>query len=318
MARWLHAYSLKFGTGVPLSKLMGENGSFINPIDISYNIQKSNAKPNAYELTEHHITFNIKKDNNKEPNESEIVIYNASDNLVNYISNNIKNNLAITLDAGYIGEVKRLFSGTVAKISDKKQGEDRMTTLMCKDGAVNVKESITSRSYPKGTPIKNIFKDLSSDLGTTVGRIAIDAQQSVLPGPIAFVGSTAKNIHRIASSINHNFSIQDGALYITPADKRLKNFVTAITPETGLIGSPETLSMHETKNKKNKNPGDGIKFSCQLDGAITPETTIYVKSKNYDNYFKVTKVTHSGSYEDGEWKTDVECVYVSQVAEENK
>lgn len=311
---WNHAYRLTFGTSIPLNKLTNENGSFTKPIDIGANVSKVKNKANAYELTEHQLSFSISKDNNKEPNRAEITIVNASDNLVNYLTNNVKNSIAVVFDAGFEDqELKRLFSGTVHKVSDKKQGEDRNTRVTLKDGAVNVQESITSRSYPKGTKYATIMQDLSQDLGTPVGKISIQ-DNTTTSSPMFFVGSTAKNMNNIAASINHNFSIQDGAVYVTSNTHRFKNSVLAVTSNTGLIGSPEPLSMSEKKSKKNKNPGEGIKFTMALEGSILPETTIYVKSDVYDGYFKVTKVTHSGSYEEDQWTTDVEAVYVDKVA----
>lgn len=339
MARWIHSYILKIGSPIPISSITDPNtGAYTAPIDINASIQKSKSKANAYILTEHQINFNITKDNTKEANMGTITITNASSDLVNYLSTNVKNHVAVVLQAGYVGEVKTIFSGTIERLSDKKQGTDRLTELSCRDGAVNITEAITSRAYPKNTPIKNIVKDLAGDLGTPIGAVVIDTTTPKTIGPVHFIGSTHNNMHSLAQSINHNYSIQDGALYFTPQTSKLPKSSVYISAASGLIGSPEPLTMSEgvatPKKKKNKTelttetslgvtgesttkkkkkseiPTEGIKFKCQLDGAILPESTIWINSIDYNVGMKVYKVTHTGNFEGSEWCSEVECVYV--------
>lgn len=308
--RFGHVYSLRFGTPVNLSKMTNESSSFTSPIDLDKNLQNSKDKKNAYELTTHQISFTITKDSGKEPNKGEITIFNLSDDLVNYINNNIDHTLAIILEAGYKDEVKTIFKGTVAKISDKWERGTRETKLRCTDGGVNMGESMTSRSYPAGTPVKNVITDLSKDLGTTLGVIEISSDLSTFNSPVGFVGNTASQLQKITESINHNFSIQDGAIYITPRDKKLPQQSAYLSDETGLKSSPEPLSQGSKKSKKNKTPSDGLGFSCQLDGSILPETTVYVKSKSYEGALKVTKVVHTGSFEESDWTTKIQAVKI--------
>lgn len=311
--RWLHAYRLRFGTPINLSKVLSDKSSFEKPIDIDENIQSSKDKNNAYELTTHQISFTINKDNDKEPNKASITIFNLDNDLVNYIANNVDNTLTIVLEAGYVGELKTIFKGTVAKISDEWKGNTRETLLKCSDGGANMGEAVTSRSYPAGTSVKSVFKDLSNDLGTNVGRIEIDTSLSTFNAPVAFMGSTASQLNKLANSINHNFSVQDGATYVTPREKRLPQVSAYLSDETGLKTYPSALSTGEKKNKKNKTPSNGVKFECQLDGSILPESTVYVKSKDIDSAFKVTKVSHRGSYEEDDWTTEVEAVKIDAV-----
>lgn len=306
--RFLHQYRLRFGTGVPLSQNLSTNSSFTVPVDLDKNIQDSKGRTNAYELTTHQISFTIKKDNNKEPNSAEITIFNLDDNLVNYIKTNVENYLVIILEAGWVGEVKTVFKGTVAKIIDKWERETRQTTLKCADGAVNVKEALTSRTYPAGTSYNQIFNDLAKDLGTPVGRIEIDSSVPTTTTPVSFVGGTSNQLGNLASGINHSYSIQDGSIYVLPNNKRFTQQSAYLSDETGLKQGPEPLSQGEKKSKKNKTPANGVSLECQLDGAIIPDSTIYVKARGYDGAFRVTKVTHKGSYEESEWTTRVEAV----------
>lgn len=306
--RFIHEYRLRFGTGVPLKDNLDTNSSFTIPIDLDSNIQSSQGRTNAYELTTHQISFTIKKDNTKDPNSSEITIYNLDDNLVNYISSNIENYLVIILEAGYVGEVKTIFKGTVAKIRDRWKSETRQTTLKCADGAINIKEAVSSKTYSKGTPYTSVLTDLAKDLGTPIGRIEVDSAVPNLTASMSVVGGTSNQLSALTSSINHTYSIQDGSIYILPKDKRLIQQSAYLSYDTGLKEGPEPLSLSEKKSKKNKTPANGVSIECQLDGSILPESTIYVKARGYDGAFRVTKVTHKGSYEESEWTTSIEAI----------
>lgn len=315
-SRWLHAYKLTFGSPIPLKdNLSSSSSSFGKPIDLDKSTQKSKNKANAYELTTHQITFKIVKDNSKEPNKCYVTVTNMSDDTVNYLSSNVKNQLAVIFEAGYIygDPIKQIFKGTIEKVEDMWQGVNRETRLIFGDGSLNVTEAMSSRSYPKGTPTKTIFTDLTKDLGTTVGAIAIDSAASVTAGPVAFVGSTASNLKRLSDNINHNFSIQDGATYITPRTKRLPNISAYISSDTGMKGSPEPLTQKGKKAISNPTPEDGLKVLTQLDGSILPESTVWIKSKQYDSAFKVTKVEHSGDFEGDDWTTTIECLKIDAV-----
>lgn len=321
MGRLNHAYKLTIG--IPSSsnsKLDKKTSSYKGAVDLDTSTQSSSSKTNAYELTTYQIMFSIKKDNNKEPNKSSITIVNLNDDTVNYINNNIKNNLAIILAVGYENEeLIQVFKGTVQWISDTKDGTDRQTELHCLDGGINLMEARTSRSYPKGTKYSRVVNDLITDLGTTRGSVNI-TNDKTLPSSIAISGNTGTNLNNITRSIDHNFSIQDGSAYVTPQDGRLPANSAYISSETGLIGSPQPFHNDikpakkvTKKTKKNKKPTDGVRFKCEINGSILPEKTIYLKSKNYDGAFKVVSVVHKGNYEGNDWTSEVEVVSVSAI-----
>lgn len=98
-----------------------------------------------------------------------------------------------------------------------------------------------------------------------------------------------------------------------------------ISPETGLIGSPEPFhndikpTNKVTKSsKKAKKPSDGVKFKCEINGAILPEKTVWLKSRDYDGAFKVISVSHTGDREGKNWTSECESVSVSALIKKGK
>ncbi|AFU62736.1 baseplate hub protein [Escherichia phage vB_EcoM_3A1_SA_NWU] len=320
------AYKLLIGSATNTIQKRTKNSAFKSTVDLDTKLgttEKSSS--NLYLLQDHQITFSIKKDNNKDPNQAEIVVYNLSDDTVNYINRGIRNNLAVALAVGYEGEeLVMVFKGTIQWVSDTFDSVDRKTTLHCLDGGINIAEARTSRSYPKGTKIKRVVTDLVKDLGTTEGNIHVDNDQT-LSSATAMCGNTSHYLEHICKSIDHNVSIQDGSVYVTPRSQMSSARSAYISPETGLIGSPEPFhnDIKPTKkvtksSKKAKKPTDGVKFKCQMNGAILPEKTIWLKSRDYDGPFKVVSVSHNGDKEGKEWVTEVECVSVSEIMTKEK
>lgn len=320
------AYKLLIGSATNTIQKRTKNSAFKSTVDLDTKLgttEKSSS--NLYLLQDHQITFSIKKDNNKDPNQAEIVVYNLSDDTVNYINRGIRNNLAVALAVGYEGEeLVMIFKGTIQWVSDTFDSVDRKTTLHCLDGGINIAEARTSRSYPKGTKIKRVVTDLVKDLGTTEGNIHVDNDQT-LSSATAMCGNTSHYLEHICKSIDHNVSIQDGSVYVTPRSQMSSARSAYISPETGLIGSPEPFhnDIKPTKkvtksSKKAKKPTDGVKFKCQMNGTILPEKTIWLKSRDYDGPFKVVSVSHNGDKEGKEWVTEVECVSVSEIMTKEK
>lgn len=320
------AYKLLIGSATNTIQKRTKNSAFKSTVDLDTKLgttEKSSS--NLYLLQDHQITFSIKKDNNKDPNQAEIVVYNLSDDTVNYINRGIRNNLAVALAVGYEGEeLVMVFKGTIQWVSDTFDSVDRKTTLHCLDGGINIAEARTSRSYPKGTKIKRVVTDLVKDLGTTEGNIHVDNDQT-LSSATAMCGNTSHYLEHICKSIDHNVSIQDGSVYVTPRSQMSSARSAYISPETGLIGSPEPFhnDIKPTKkvtksSRKAKKPTDGVKFKCQMNGAILPEKTIWLKSRDYDGPFKVVSVSHNGDKEGKEWVTEVECVSVSEIMTKEK
>jgi hypothetical protein len=320
------AYKLLIGTATDTSSKRTKNSSFKSTVDLDTKIASTTkSSSNLYLLTEHQIAFSVKKDNNKDPNQAEITVFNLSDDTVNYINRSIRNNLAVALAVGYEGQdLVMIFKGTVQWVSDTFNNTDRKTVLHCLDGGINIAEARTSRSYPKGTKVKKVVADLVKDLGTTEGNIHIDTDQT-LSSSSAMCGNTSHYLEHICRSIDHNVSIQDGSVYVTPRSQMSSARCAYISPETGLIGSPEPFhnDIKPTKkvtksSKKAKKPTDGVKFKCEMNGAILPEKTVWLKSHDYDGGFKVVSVTHTGDREGKDWTTEVESVSVSAIIKKGK
>lgn len=306
-------YTLVFGRPV----YIGEK-----PVNIESYTKKTANGANGFEVKDLHMEFDIKKDNSKEPNKGYITVYNLSDETVNYLDANQRENLAVMLHAGYNGDEKLVFSGTVEFVEDKFDDETRQTKLILGDGTLNLFSAQTSRSYRKGTKLDTVMNDLISDLKLPKGRV-ISFGDATLQHSMAFTGTASQNLANLARNTNSNFSVQDGAVYWTREGSRFANTMFEISEEGGMIGSPSPKNPEKGKkakakktvkkptaassdDKKAKPQEDvGMTVTTVLNGAILPESTVYLNSKRYKGFYKVINVKHKGGYEGGEWTTEL-------------
>lgn len=259
------------------------------------------------------IEFSLKKDNSKDPNKGYVTVYNLSQDTVNFLEETQTESLAVVLEAGFDGINVQIFAGTVEKVVDEWDGPTRKTKMVFGDGVINITTSKSSRSYRKGTPLDQVVKDLVSDLGLPVGRI-VKAKNKTLQYSMSFSGNTANNLRKLADNNGCTFSVQDGAAYWTVEGKRFGQAVFEISAETGMHGSPKLKNPEGSRRRKKKGSkksskeDNGIVVTTALNGAILPESTIYLKSRKYTGFYKVTEVEHKGSLESGEWSTTMTLV----------
>lgn len=268
------------------------------------------------------IEFEVKKDNSKEPNKGYVTIFNLSEDTVSYLDANQRESIAIMLEAGFDGDNKMLFSGTVEFVQDVWDGHTRKTKLILGDATNNIMTAKTARSYRKGTSLDVILNDLVSDLKLPKGKI-IPFGAETSTQSMAFSGNAATNLSKLAANTGSTFSVQDGAVYWTKQGKRLKQAVFEISAESGMHDSPTPQNpepakrrLEKQKNKKSTSK-DGKKTSAQikedaglvvtteLNGAILPESTVYLKSIKYTGFYKVVYLSHKGELEGSDWVTEL-------------
>lgn len=288
------------------------------------NIEKyaNTNKGDAYKITDLHIEFDIKKDNSKDPNKASITIYNLGDEIVNYLSANQRESLAVLFHAGYDGDEKLIFQGTVEYVEDKFPEETRETKLILGDGTVNLTTAMSSRSYKKGTAYNTILDDLISDLKLPKGRI-VSFNADTIPHAMSFTGTASQNLAMLARKTGSTFSVQDGNVFWTKEGSRFSSMMFEISEDGGMIGVPtpkqpqsakKTKKKTETKKKSHKPKKQkehdiredvGMTVQVRLNGAILPESTVYLNTRYHKGFYKVADLRHTGGYESGDWMTEL-------------
>jgi hypothetical protein len=292
------------------SFIIGKSVSFVGEtVNIQDSVDRSDA--NAYKVENSlQIEYKVIKDSSEKANKAYVTVYNLSDEILGYLKSNQDKSIAAILTAGYDGENTQLFAGTIEFIEDVWDRHTRKTKFIFGDGKENIANAQTARSYRAGTPVSKVVQDLVSDMKLPIGRVA--NVEGSLGSSKAFVGNCANTLSKLCKEYGANFSVQDGASYVTVTGKRFESYVYEISEETGMIGSPtpkQPKPVKKTKKKQDPNKEDvGLTVKTQLLGGVLPQSTIYLKSRDYTGFYKVLRLEHNGSYEGGEWTTSMDLV----------
>lgn len=266
------------------------------------------------------FTFSTNFDDNLEPNEASVTIYNLSDETINKIK--VKQDLSI--DAGYGDDHGYIFYGFIDEVSTKFDGVDKVTTITALDNKSYESTNMTEKSYSKNTKASTILKDMAKiiDLPIAVFKLKTDY---VYKNGWTAGGAIIEEMNKVAVHCGASVYINKRKLYIRPlTEGDDDNFELSV--ETGLIGSPEyfeetkevTLEdvKYNSETQSNENTSEtqtqiikGYKVKCLLQHKVTTASIIKLKSKRANGTFRVRSGTHRG--DDNDFTTELELIFTS-------
>ncbi|MCE5168532.1 hypothetical protein LQV63_04285 [Paenibacillus profundus] len=239
------------------------------------------------------IHFDVPFDDDPDPNEARIEIYNLSDNTVNNITHHSK----VVLNAGYKGDVGTILSGYISFYETRWDGPDKITTFSVLDSEPLDERTIPSVSYAKNTKASTIIKDLLKRGKLSVAVMSL-VKDVVYTEGMTVEGSVVDAIKNVAADCQTSFYILQGKLYIRPLSQGDRtNFV--LSPKTGLLGSPSFFSDDSSA---------GYQAQCLLNHRLTTGSLITLESRVVEASLRVRRGRHSSSGTD--FTTDVEAVFV--------
>lgn len=246
------------------------------------------------------VSFKITRDSKPEPNAGEISVWNLSrDTRAKFAEQTVP----VILQAGYGDNIAQVFQGDIPTdgISTVRDGPDWVTTFRAGDGAQAFRTARVSRSFGKGTKIVDVLKKVAQDLGVGMGNAAaklasgdLDGAVTELFGGVVLNGPVPRELDRLLRSFGYEWSIQDGELQVVERDGFTDGDAVVLTPDTGLIGSPE--------------PGkDGFtKIRSLLQPHILPRVRLQLETEAHEGLFVVSRVVHSGDTHGDAWYSDCE------------
>jgi hypothetical protein len=247
------------------------------------------------------VSFTIDKDSKPEPNTAEISVWNLAANTRALLKKQIP--LYVKLMAGYTGAESQIFEGDIAPdgISSVKDGPDWITTFTVGDGLGAHRSARIQESFAKGTPVTAIVTKLAKSLGVGIGNAIEKISQGDVSGALTAMingtvvsGPVPRELERLLASTGYDYSIQDGQLQLVEKGGQIFRQVAHLTPDTGLIGSPE--------------PGaDGFtKFRSLLQPKLVPRNQVLLETATYNGIYVLDKIRHTGDTHGSNWFSDCE------------
>ena len=242
------------------------------------------------------LEFTVKFDDDMQPNDAEIIIYNLSKNT----RNQLKKGEKISIIAGYKGDTGLVFSGYISKPKSKTENADVVTTIKCIDDVAD--HNITEITFAAGTKASAILKKLLEKTGTPIAVFKMRRDWTYADEE-KVDGDLMENIKKYSDVCGVSTYIKNGQIYsryITEGD----NTHFELSADTGLIGSPEefeeekSLVMQEADEEKGTSKVDysetikGYECEMTLQHRMSAGAIVNLKSLEANGTYRVCSGEH--------------------------
>lgn len=267
---------------------------------------------NAVQVTDLRVTFSVEKTIGSSPNTAQVVVYNLAEITR---AEFIRKPLHVRLEAGYEGDLARLFTGDLSYGSNVPEGVDWRTELTLGDGARAYRNARARASLAAGSTRRQALAACASALGLALPRSVDDVPEIAAAlrvqyaSGVALSGPARQELDRVCRAAGVSWSIQDGRLQILRDADTRSDEIARIAADTGMVGSPE---MGAPERASAAGAGKGGRRSPRLtvrtllDPRITPGGRVRVESLAYTGLIRAVKVVHTGDTHGQDWYTVVE------------
>jgi len=257
------------------------------------------------------ISFEVVKSNFSTPNSAVIEVYNLNKQTRDALS---ASNMYISLSAGYEDNYTLMFKGDSTNIFHKLDGLNWISTFVCSENFLNIKNSYSNKAFKKDAKIKEVLKDLAKDLdiefdSTNIKDIALKAKELVS-------GKSYEKILELCNTYDLQAHIQNNKLKIN-TNKLNKKTAINISSKNGLLKEKGVVKTELGVNLRvmlisSLIPGDTIYLDASYINEIKQSTLLFAKQditlESLNGYYNIAKVTFKGDNYDGEYTTSLECL----------
>ena len=258
------------------------------------------------------VTFRIEQPLMRKYAHAEIIIYNFAENTEKKL---IDEGAKVVVEAGYQdGAYGKIYEGCVWQVRRNRANVvDYSLTMNCLDALYMIDNKLIKVNTFVGQDMRAQLNTLAEAAGFELGHVTEDLDTSKLPRGKVFFGTFDKYLRQIARYNGAAYQVYDGKVHINRiTDTVPAGEVLVLTPETGLIGTPNQCE-------------DGVSFRALLDPRIKvshdmplvklDQTLIRAMKKQYgqgnqvslldrDGTYKIGAVTYLGDTRGNDWYVD--------------
>lgn len=289
------------------------------------------------EIRDLRFTFSIEKGATENPNKCSCKIYNLNPDTRALVEN--VNNVLI-LKAGYkrdLGEIT-IFTGTVTRSLTRREGPDWITEIEMSDSLLEYRDTKTSFSYAQGASAQAVLTNIAGTFGLPIRQLPDDIAARTYPQGFAFVGRSREAMAKACEYLGLEWSLQNREVQILKKGKAFKEQAFLLSPETGLIGSPEQESktmtekaaakkgftegqkgVRATFGEKAEKTGEvekklevsGFKVKSLLQPTAQPGGFVCLDTKTIKKeFFRIESLVHLGDTHGNDWQSELILRYV--------
>jgi hypothetical protein len=239
------------------------------------------------------IAFEIEKDFSPEPNPCHVKVYNLSANNRGILSK--YSCVPVLLKAGFRDHVGVIFQGDMMSCTHIKEGPTWKTVLASGDGAMAIQTARINKSFAKGTPIRDIIKEIAKQLNlpSDAALKQLEGFSEKLARGFCINGSAMDELSRILNQHGLGVSIQNNSLQLLKQGEALAGRTINLTADSGLKGSPQMGS------------DKMLHVQAVLMPELLPGTQIHIQSSVFNDFATIQSARFSGANFGDEWETEL-------------
>lgn len=213
----------------------------------------------------------------------------------------------VEVSAGYL-EAERpvIFRGNLRRAVQKREHPDWMMEVTAGDGEFALRRARGTRAFSADTSIRDVIRGLAEQMEVGAGNLDETSELAELgrvgalfPEGHVLHGPAAEQLTEICRSAGLEWSVQSGVLQLLPRGRALQRTAVVLSPDTGLVGSPEKNGRHRAKAKSLMIPG------------LAPGALVELRSSVLTGTWRVGHMTLAGDTRGAEWGADLDLTSLS-------
>lgn len=250
------------------------------------------------ESSQFDFEFDIEFDDNLETDEATVTIYNLSDSTIN----KFKYDESITIKGGYKGDTGVLFIGNIRRVTTKREGADKVTTILAFDCYNMSQYELTNTTYTKNTKASYILKNLLSKTKLPIAAFNVKRDWTY-KDETKVEGILGEQIKKYSDVCGISVYIHKGEIYARQLSEG-DNLNFKVCSDTGMI-SVESFQEEKTVEDY-KDVINGFKIKMILQHRMKTAGIVNLQSKFYQGTYRIRSGKHS--YDGTSATTEIEVV----------
>ncbi len=234
------------------------------------------------------VTFSVNKTRSW-VSEMQVRVYNVNPD-TRLTAN--KSRATVRLFAGY-GTPLLVAQAQITFVVVEREPPDIILAMDCLDGIVDLRRTRVSLSFERGATVGQVLEAVTEQLGLPVRPIEVDLE-SPLRGGYSHVGGVGTALDDMVEQVNAVWSIQNGEILILESGQPIPGEVALISPESGMIGSPEPIDEELGFDDIGGEPRFGYTVRALLQPQIEPGQQVRIESADVRGLFRVEEIEHKG------------------------
>lgn len=206
-----------------------------------------------------------------------------------------KSGATVRLFAGY-GEPLLVAQAQITRAYIERELPDVVLVMECLSGITDLRQARVSLSFERGATVGQVLDAVTDRLGLPVRPIEVDLQ-APLRGGYSHVGGIGKALDDMTEQVNAVWSIQNGELLILESGQPIPGEIALISPQSGMIASPEPLDEELGFDDIGGDPRYGYSVRALLQPQIEPGNQVRIESADVQGLYRVEEIEHKGDTE---------------------